>query len=137
MTLIELTGHASGIILYGGSTVAAVFWGDCDDDQIPILSPLGRMMPWNEAPGVFDDTTWERVEDWREVLPGSVWLTDEVDKDGVRIADTDLDIVYDDFNDILAAFMGVTPDGQPQDDFEAIVYTLKDGRKIIAPDMWQ
>lgn len=117
--------------------MAAVFWGACDDNQIPILSPFGEMMPWNEAPGVFDDTTWERVEDWREVLPGSVWLTDEVDKDGVRIADTDLDIVYDDFNDILAAFMGVTPDGQPQDDFEAIVYTLKDGRKIIAPDMWQ
>lgn len=136
MTLMELTHHEAGIILYGEKTVAAVNWMSCDDDQIPVLSPFGTMMPWNEAAGVFDDATFERVKDWRKVLPGSVWLTDEVDEDGLDIAHTDLDIVHDKFGDILAAFTGRQPDGQTQVDFEAVVYTLKDGRKIITPDTW-
>lgn len=136
MTLLELTNHEAGIIIYGGNSVAVANWTIFDEDQMPILSPFGTMMPWNEAPGVFDGASSERVEDWREVLPGSVWLTDEVDENGVHIADTDLDIVHDEFGDILAAFMGKQPDGQTQDDFEATVYTLKDGRKVVAPDTW-
>lgn len=133
MTLMELTGHDAGIILYGGDTVAVANWGNLDDDQIPMLSPFGgQMIGWTED-GIYDDVQYRRVSDWRKLLPGSVWLTEETDNGGARIADTDMDIVFDQFSDIARAFL---EEGYCDGDFEATVYDISDGRSIIAPDMW-
>lgn len=133
MTIYELTNHESGVILYGGNTVAAVNWSNLDDDQIPMLSPFGgQMIGWTEE-GIYDDVSYRRVSDWRKLLPGSVWLTEETDNDGSRIADTDMDIVFDLFSDFVRAFLDDTYcDG----DFEATVYDISEGRSIIVPDMW-
>lgn len=133
MNLEQLTGHESGIIIYGDVSVAAVNWLNMGDDMVPMLSPFGgEMIGWPEE-RPFDNAKHKRAHDWRELLPGSVWLTNETDEDGNRIADTDLDIVYDRHQDIVRSYLD--PD-YCSGDFEANVYTLDDGRIIIAPDMW-
>ena len=136
MTLMELTGHEAGIIVYPDSkTVAVYWWGNCDDNQIPVMSPLGEPMPWNEGDGIFDGVSASAFKDARELIPGSVWLTDETDSEGNRIADTDLDIVHDTFYDIPRMFLGGEGYENPED-FEGKAYSLNDGRIILALDMW-
>lgn len=125
MTLMELTSHEAGIIVYGGNTVGVFNWGRCDDNQIPVLSPLGEPMPWPEADDVFDEAEETHVEDIRTVIPGRIWTEDGK-------AETDLDVVYDQENDLARLFLA---DLDPVE-YEGYVYTLKDGRKVIAPDMW-
>ena len=39
MTLMELTGHEAGIIVYENGDVIVVNWNQCDDDCVPVLSP--------------------------------------------------------------------------------------------------
>lgn len=126
MTLRELTNHEAGIIVYGGNTVGVFNWGNCDDNQIPVLSPLGLPMPWPEADDVFDDVTEAAVKDIRTAIPGRIWLENGE-------AETDLDIVYDPNNDLPRLFL----EQLDKMDYECYVYTLKDGREIIAPDMWE
>lgn len=125
MTLRELTNHEAGIIVYSGNTVGVFNWGNCDDSQIPVLSPLGLPMPWPEADDVFEDVTEAAVKDVRTVIPGRIWLEDGE-------AETDLDIVYDEYGDLPRLFLELLDEFE----YEGYVYTLKDGRKIIAPDMW-
>ena len=136
MNLMELTGHEAGIIVYPDSNSVAVYnWGQCDDNQIPILSPLGEPVNWPEAEDVFDGVTSARFADARELIPGIFWLTDETDEQGNRFATTDLDIVYDRFYDISRMFLGGEGYTSPED-FEGTAYTLRDGRVILALDMW-
>lgn len=140
MTIMELIEQETGIIIYDleSKSVAAVSFGQCGEDQILTLDPFGiAMMPWPMSEGWADGVQRERVKDWRQVLPGSVWLTDETDEDGNRIADTDLDIVYDKFYDIARSFIDPGYDEDVDGDYEASVYRLADGTIIIAPDMWQ
>lgn len=125
MTLMELTNHEAGIIVYSGNTVGVFNWGNCDDNQIPVLSPLGLPMPWPEADDVFEDVTEAAVKDIRTVIPGRIWLEDGE-------AGTDLDIIYDEDGDLPRLFLEQLDDFE----YEGYVYTLKDGRKIIVPDMW-
>lgn len=44
MTLLELTGHEAGIIVYKNGDVIVANWGQCDDDCIPVLAPVGDMV---------------------------------------------------------------------------------------------
>ena len=125
MTLMELTNHEAGIIVYGGNTVGVFNWGTCDDNQIPVLSPLGLPMPWPEVDDVFDGVTEAAVKDIRTVIPGRIWLEEGE-------AETDLDIVYDEDGDLPRLFL---EDLDPVD-CEGTVFSLRDGRKIIAPSMW-
>lgn len=136
MTLMELTGHEAGIIVYPNSNSVAVYnWGQCGENRIPIMTQLGEPMPWPEEEDVFEGVREARFADVRELLPGSVWLTDETDARGNRIADTDLDIVYDEDGDIMQMFLGSEYYTEPRD-FEGTAYTLRDGRVILALDMW-
>lgn len=132
MTLQELTGHESGIILYGGSSIAVCNWSGCDDDQIPMLSPFGgAMLNWPAGDGAFEDAEEEETSDIRAFLPGSMWL--ETNEDGDDLYGTDMDILYDENGDIPRLFDDPTI---TDEDLCGVVYTLKDGRKIIAPDNW-
>ena len=129
MTLIELTGHESGIIIYGDDAVGVFNWGRCGDNQLPLLSPFGLPMPWPDAGDVFDDVEEAHVKDIRDELPGSIWM--EHGEDGDE-AVTDMDVVYDEDDDLARLFL----DELDADEYAGTVYTLTDGRKVIAPDMW-
>lgn len=133
MNLFELTNHESGIVVYPEGGVIVTNWGSYDEDQMPVLSPFGELMPWPEESGYLDNVTEENVDDIRAVLPGRVWLTDEVDADGNHIADTDMDIISDENGDIMRLFLDT---GLESCDFEGVVYKTQDGTTIIAPTMW-
>ena len=45
---------------------------------------------------------------------------------------TDMDVVYDEDDDLARLFL----DELDADEYAGTVYTLTDGRKVIAPDMW-
>jgi len=125
MYLLQLTEHEAGIIVYGENTVGVWNWGLCDDDQIPALSPIREQMAWPEEAGVFDDVKSYRFSDVRNEIPGAIWIEDGEAK-------TDLDIVYDANGDLPRLFLEkLTPA-----DYEGTAYVLKDGRKILALDMW-
>lgn len=131
-TLMDLTGQESGILIYGENGVIVTNWCNYDKNRMPLLSPFGVLMPWPEEEGVFHGAQRRFAQDIRTEIPGSVWLTDETKDDGTRIADTDLDIVSDENNDIIRLFL----DDLTADDYEGYIYTLRDGRKIIAPSTW-
>ena len=128
MTLTKLTGQEAGIICYGGKSIAVVNWGSCGDDQLPMLSPFGgEMIPWTEQ-GLLDGAKRRVVDDVRDELPGTVWMTD-----GTRTADSDMDIVYDRNCDLIRLFL----DAELTDDDRAgIVYDLQSGRKVIVIPAW-
>lgn len=131
MTLMDLTGQESGIIVYEGNAVAVVNWQSMGENQFPMFGPLaGMMLGWPESEDVFDGVETEHVQDIRDVIPGKVWLTGETDGDGNRVADTDLDIVHDANADLARLFL---VDTEPT---AGTVYTLADGRCVIAPDGW-
>ncbi len=140
MTLMELTNHEAGIICYGENTVAVVNWGQYEDDRVPIMGPAGIMFAWPEDEGTVAaaENTYRRFNDVRDELPGKIWLTDETDDQGRKIADTDLDILADEFGDLHRLFLGVDGDGESlsASDYEGAAYTLPDGRKILVLDMW-
>ena len=143
MTLMELTGHEAGIICYGDRTVGVYNWAQLEDDRIPMMGPADLVIDWPEEGGVFSGATETHVDDLRTILPGSVWI----DEDG-NIS-TDLDIVHDDNNDLPWCYLCTTDDAADlsraighhgdicePDWLSATVYILRDGRKVIAPDLW-
>lgn len=141
MNLVELTNHDSGIIVYDGSSVAVCNWCECGENQMPAFGPLpGMQLAWDESEDVFDGVVSHRFSDVREELPGKIWLTGETDEDGNQLVETDLDIVSDQFNDLLRLFMGQELDGSgtelTADDYEGTSYALQDGRKILVLDVW-
>ncbi len=135
MTLYELTNQESGIIVYNteSNSVAVLNWHSIGDNCMPILDLFGITMIssfWDEADDVFAGAKMQTVDDIRDMLPGSIWSTGEIDEeDGMLILDTDLDIVYDANMDLINLFMSEEPTS-------GTAYTLKDGRVIIAPDGW-
>lgn len=129
MTLMDLTGHEAGIVIYEDNCVGVCNWGRYDEDRFPVLSPLGLPMPWPEENCVFDGAKEEFCKDIRAELPGSIWIEHGEDGD---VANTDLDIVFDEFGDLARLFLDKLDDVE----YEGYVYTLRDGRKVIAPVMW-
>lgn len=142
MNLTTLTGHDCGIICYGENKVANLNWSSFEDNQFPIYSPAcDNMFAQTENEGWADGVIEERTDDFRKVLPGSVWLNEK--KEGTMVlckaecgtVYTDLDILYDPFSDIMLAFIGHP--FLPQDiNNAATVFHLADGRVIIVPDAW-
>lgn len=132
MTLMELTNHEAGIIVYGDNSVGVFTWGNYDENRIPILAPGGIPMAWPEADDVFVGVTAEHFDDFRSEIPGTIWLENGETYSDEKVAVTDLDIVYDENNDLVRLFL---EDLEPVE-YTGTVYTLLDGRKIIAPDMW-
>lgn len=129
MTLMELTGHESGIIVYEDNSVGVYNWGSCGDNQLPLLSPLGWPMPWKEGDDVFDGAEKAYCKDIRDELPGSIW--NECSEDGHEAA-TDMDVVYDENFDLVRLFLSELDESE----YEGHVFTLRDGRKVIAPAAW-
>lgn len=136
MTLYDLTHREAGIIIYDDGSVAVANWLACGDDMVPHLAPFGiGMIPFPVKAGLLESATFETVDDFRTVLPGSIWLTDETDNEGNPVADTDLDIIHDQFNDLPIAFLDPDNEGHFSGDLSAVVYRIP-GYVIIAPYMF-
>lgn len=135
MTLRDLTGQESGIIVYAGGEVAVLNWGDIGDNCLPALGPFGTMLSWPEdgddMGDVFDGADMRHVDDITGEIDGSIWIDDdeEDDADGNIILGTDLDIICDDNDDLPQVFLAENP-------VSGNVYTLRNGTKVIAPDDW-
>lgn len=130
MTLRDLTGQESGIIIYESGAVFVVNWMDYGDDMFPVIGFFGRMMAMPGSAIEPDRIVVETVEDIRAALPGTVWL----DEDGEL--DTDMDVEYDDNGD-LPMLWGYTEDGaQEPTTCAGTVYRFYDGRVVIAPRSW-
>lgn len=129
MTLQELTGKDSGIVLYNRKTVGVYNWADADENAIPVLSPDG-LLPFSVCQGedVFAGVREEHVDDVRELFDATVWY----DAFYGDIA-TDIDIVYDANNDITRLFLD---NRLTADDYEGTAYHLANGMIIVAMDAW-
>jgi len=129
MTLMELTGHEAGIVIYDSGEIAVVNWGQYDDNQVPRLAPMIGMMGFSED-GILENVPKsETVEDVRDILPGKVWIEDDE-------IETDMEILEDENNDLAALFIKIDDYRDPDEPTSAEVYTLSDGTKIIAPHTW-
>lgn len=119
MTLMELTNHEAGIVVWENGDVIVANWGNADDDQIPYLSPVGGLVINWTVDGVFEGVKEERITNILEHLP------------------EEMTVLLDDNNDIprLLSYpekdrFGMVPD------LEGYCYTLKDGIKIYVLDDW-
>ena len=129
MTLMELTGHEAGIVIYESGEVAVVNWSQYDDNQVPRLAPMLGMMGF-QSDGILDNVpTAETIQDVRDILPGKIWIEDDE-------IETDMEILEDDNNDLTALFIKIDDYRNPDEPTSAEVYTLNDGTKIIAPHEW-
>ena len=78
MTLMELTGHEAGIIVYENGDVIVVNWNQCDDDCVPVLGPVGDMLisfPREEE--YIERGKKSNFGDIRPILQGKTVLLDE------------------------------------------------------------
>lgn len=127
------TGHEAGFALYGENTVGCFNWGQFDDGFVPMVGPVGFIIPWpTDAGEDIELVHVEHVDDVRAYLPGTVWMGE----DGL---DTDMDIVYDDNNDIPALW-GFGPLAGAYDDvdlpYSGDIWDIPDGPRIITIDLW-
>jgi len=127
------TGHEAGIILYGDNTVGVYNWGQFDDGFIPMVGPVGMVVPF---PVNSDDEAelveLAHVDDVREYLPGSVWETD-------GSLETDMDVAYDEIGDIHALW-GYGETAKNYKDVErpysGSIWEVPGGYKVITIDFW-
>lgn len=130
--LRQVTGHDAGIVVYDGTAVLVANWADMADNRLPAYLAHGIVFGWPFETISIEDRY--KVEDIRDELPGTVWLSDDEE----NVLDTDLDIIYDEFGDIPALFGFDTGAGAMVLDHptSGVVYILDNGIKIIAPDEW-
>lgn len=127
------TNHEAGIILYGDGTVGVFNWGQFDDGFIPMVGLVGLVVPWPFAAGEDVDLVHvAHVDDVREYLPGAVWMGE----DGLE---TDLDIVYDEHDDIPALWgFGPIADNYSNMDrpYSGDIWDMPGGQRVITIDFW-
>lgn len=127
------TKHEAGIILYGDRKVGVFNWGQFDDGYIPMVGPVGVIVPWPTDAGEDVELVHvEHVDDVRPHLPGTVWIGE----DGL---DTDLDIVCDENNDIPALWgFGPVADAYSDVDrpYSGDIWEIPGGPVVITIDLW-
>lgn len=77
MTLMELTGHEAGIIVYENGDVIVVNWNQCDDDCVPVLAPAGDMVINFPREGYIERAKKSQFDDIRLILHEKTVLLDE------------------------------------------------------------
>lgn len=128
------TKHEAGIVLYEEDTVGVFNWGQLDDGYIPMVGPVGIIVPWPSVTGEDVELIHVgHVDDVRTYLPGTVWMGE----DGLE---TDLDIVYDD-NDDIPALWGFGPVANAYSDvdrpYSGDIWDIPGGPRVITIDLWQ
>lgn len=117
MTLLELTNHEAGIIVYKSGEAIVANWGQCDDDCIPVLGPVGDLViNFSQEEGYIEKASESHFDDIRPILH-------------------DLDILLDEFDDVERLMSnepdkyGIIPDHDgTKYEFEdgLIIYTFAD-----------
>ena len=80
MTLLELTGHEAGIIVSQNGDAIVVNWNQCDDDCIPVLTPVGGMtINLPQENGYIESAQESSFDDIRPILQNKTVLLDEDD----------------------------------------------------------
>lgn len=124
MTVYELTGQESGIVVYDSGETLVVNWSQYDDNRLPkVFGALGAF-GWPEDEDIFAGCEKRHVIDIRDEIPGTM----TIDEDGN--VDCDIDIVIDENHDLVEIFLAADEPTAGE------VYTLTDGTKIIAPSDW-
>ncbi len=113
MTLYELTGQESGILVFECSNIIVAHWMSANDDSIPMLSPFGN-----------DLINFPVKEGTIEAARGTAQEINDVRDEFV-----DGTVLYDYNNDVQTLVESDEPTG-------GVVYTLGNGVKVIAPDGW-
>jgi hypothetical protein len=118
MTLLELTGHEAGIIVYKDGSAIVANWGQCDDDCIPALAPVGDMViNFPQEQGYIERAQESKFDDIRPILQ-------------------DKTILLDEFNDIVR-LMTDKPDKYSMiPDRNGNKYTFEDGLEIYTFADW-
>lgn len=128
MTLQELTGKNSGLVLYDRKTVGVYNWESMGGNTIPALSPVGLPINTCHSEDVFSGVREEHIDDVRELFDGTVWY-DAFYEDVA----TDIDVVYDVNNDIARLFLD---NRLTADDYKGTAYYLTNGMIVVAMDAW-
>jgi hypothetical protein len=140
MTLYELTGQESGIIVRENAVIVTNWLHSCPSGGLPLLSPWGDdLIEW---PSEIVVKSEYYVGDIRDVLPGTIIPGDEG-----TIKAEGMDIVYDNNGDIPALWgyqvntcmLGATINRDRAGNLiptAGKVYELEDGTLIIVPDGW-
>ena len=80
MTLMELTAHEAGIIVYENGDVIVTNWNQCDDDCVPALAPVGDMLiNFPREEGYIERAKESIFGDIRPILQNKTVLLDEFD----------------------------------------------------------
>jgi hypothetical protein len=118
MTLLELTGHEAGIIVYKDGSAIVANWNQCEDDCIPALAPIGDMvLNFPQEQGYIERAKESKFDDIRPILQNTTVLLDE-------------------FNDI-ARLMTDKPDKYGMiPDRHGNKYTFEDGLEIYTFADW-
>ena len=77
MTLTGLTGHEAGIIVYENGDLIVTNWGQCDDDCVPALAPVGDMViNFPREEGYIERAKKSSFDDVRPILQDKTVLLD-------------------------------------------------------------
>lgn len=133
--LYENTHHEAGIILYGDKTIGVFNWGQFDDGFVPMVGPVGIVVPWpaGTAENDVELVYVTHADDVRDYLPGTVWMGE----DGLE---TDMDVAYDQ-NDDVPALWGFGPAANAYSDmdnpYSGTIWDIPGGPRVITIDLWQ
>ena len=113
MTLLELTKHEAGILVYGNQ-ILVDNWADCRDDVIPNTF-IGFPVRFPKPEGTIEAAvkTARRVDHIIDEMPDAKSAEIDWDYNG------DIPRIY-----------------SREDDEPGMVYELPDGGKLIVPDYW-
>lgn len=109
--LNDLTGHSYGIVIYEDGTTVIDSWMECQDNEFPFVSPFGGVIPWRIIEYI-DAGEPEKIDNFIDYL-----------KDNAKE-------IFD-FHDILGV---VAADYSRESDYNAKLWNLSNGIKVLAPD---
>ena len=115
MTLQELTGQESGIIIYDNGDTIVCNWSSFNDNELPKRAFGFAVIGWaDDEENIFEDAESRKTDDFRDLLVGTC-------------------VIWDENGDLESIANGTYYWG---DDFRATVWTLRDGTTIICPPLW-
>ena len=97
MTLYELTGQESGIIVYEDGSAAVGNWAALEDDCLPMFFE-GGFVSYPMEPGFFDGSAKDRTDDWRSFFPDEELKEDGGPASVYRLRSGHIVLAPDDWN---------------------------------------
>lgn len=114
MTLQELTGQESGIVIYKNGDTIVCNWSFFNANEMPKTVFGFAVTGWTAEENIFEKAESQKTDDFRDLLVGTC-------------------VIWDGNGDLESIANGTYYWG---DDFRATVWTLRDGTTIICPSLW-